>query len=65
MSTDVWKPKPPKMPSPGHLMAVLIELCIAATFFANRSIMGLFLCVCYLYFSATWALLHLGDDDES
>lgn len=54
MTDDARKntPEPPRL---GMLVAVLLELCIVATFCANRSIVGVVLCVGYAWFSASWA----------
>lgn len=46
----------PEPPSIGHIIAVILELSIVATFIVHRSAIGLILCVAYLYFSATRAL---------
>lgn len=42
-------PKPPRL---GLIIAVCLELSIFATFIANRSKVGLLLCIAYFYFSA-------------
>jgi len=51
-------PEPPRL---SHVLACMLEMAIAATLIANRSIVGLLLCVGYLYFSATWALFRSSD----
>lgn len=63
MTSDIWEPKPPKLPKPSHVMAVFIETCIVATFIYHHSIAGVFLCVTYFWFSATYALFRLNDND--
>lgn len=47
--------EPPKPPSYRHLLAVALELSIVATFAAEKSYVGLSLCIAYAWFSATWA----------
>ena len=51
------QPDPPKLPDPRFALAVALELSIVVTFVAERSVIGLLLCVAYAYFSATWAML--------
>ncbi len=51
------RPEAPKPPSPMSLLAVLLELSIAADILAHRLWLGVALCVGYFYFSATRALL--------
>jgi hypothetical protein len=46
----------PTPPGLGHIIAVILELSIVATFIVHRSAVGLLLCVAYAYFSATRAL---------
>ena len=50
------RPEPPKPPRLGHIIAVLLELSIVATFTVHHSVVGLLLCAGYAWFSATWAL---------
>jgi len=50
------RPKVPKPPRLSHLIACAIEWAIVVAFIANRSSVGLLLCCCYTYFSATRAL---------
>ena len=56
------RPKAPEPPRLSHLIACGIEAGIVATFIAHRSIVGLLLCVCYAWFSATWAMAFRGHD---
>lgn len=51
------RPKAPKLPNIPTLIAVLLELSIAAMFGAHRLWFGLLLCLVYFHFSATRALL--------
>ena len=53
----------PKLPRPGLIVAVLLELCIVATFTVHHSYVGLALCGVYSWFSATWCLLRGPPDD--
>jgi len=59
------KPKP-EPPGPGMYVAVLLELCIAATLAANRSVLGMLLAALYAPWSATWSLFAriFRDDDR-
>jgi hypothetical protein len=56
MTADVQK-KYPKPPSFSHMLAVLLEVSIFATFLALQSKFGALLCGAYFYFSATWAAI--------
>ena len=63
MSTSVWDPKPPKLPRTNHLIAVVLELTIVITFIGNHSLFGVALCGAYGWYSATWALFRMKNDD--
>jgi hypothetical protein len=56
------RPKAPKPPRPSWYVACVIEAGIIATFIAYRSVVGLLLCVCYAWFSATWAMAFQADE---
>lgn len=51
-------PRGPDPPSASFVLAVVLELCMVATFIANKSVTGLILAGCYAYYSATWALIN-------
>lgn len=53
--TDDALRKTPEPPRLSHVVAVVLELAIVATLAAHHSVVGLVLCVCYLWFSATLA----------
>jgi hypothetical protein len=53
LAEDRGAPKGPKFP---HVVAVVLELSMLATFIANRSIVGILLAFAYAWFSATWAM---------
>ena len=55
-------PKAPKPVRPSWLLACALEAAIVATFIADRSVVGLALCVAYAYFSAIWALAFRSDE---
>lgn len=55
--TERRPPDPPQVPSPMYALAVFLELAIVVAFVAERSPLGLFLCVAYGRFSATWCLI--------
>jgi hypothetical protein len=58
------RPRKPKLPKPGHALAVAIELAIVGTFTAHHSYVGLALCAAYAWYSATWALVVLLREEE-
>jgi hypothetical protein len=50
------RPDTPKLPTPSHMLAVVLELGIVVTFVFEQSWIGLALCGAYSWFSATWAV---------
>ncbi len=50
------RPKTPKPPRPGHLLAAALEISIGVTLTVHHSVVGLLLCGGYAWFSATWSL---------
>jgi hypothetical protein len=50
------RPKTPKPPRLGLIVAVMLEISVVATFTVHHSVVGLLLCAAYAWFSATWAL---------
>ncbi len=50
--------KPRKPPSVGMYIATLLELAMLACFAWNGSFVGAAIWGLYLYYSATWALVH-------
>jgi hypothetical protein len=58
MSTEVAdRPREPRPPRIGPLIAVALELGMVSVFIFDRAWVGLALALGYAWFSATWALL--------
>ena len=55
MTTLAQKRQPPPPLTLHHLLAVVLELLMLASFVQGRSVAGIILWVAYLWFSATWA----------
>lgn len=65
MTTSAFLPggsKPP--PSPGLLIATMLELTMLVLFIANRSFFGVLVLVAYTWFSATRSLVESMFDDD-